>query len=54
MNEYDEEYQKFVNSMVEHCHCEYDKPCEGVLAGGLCDRKAMSRDFDSMEDGDEL
>lgn len=34
----DEEYAKFVESMVPHCHCapEY-RPCDGVLAGGLCD-----------------
>ena len=34
----DEEYQKFVESMVPHCHCaEQHRPCDGVLAGGLCD-----------------
>jgi hypothetical protein len=33
-----EEYQKFVEIMVEDCHChEAIKPCDGVLAGGLCD-----------------
>lgn len=32
------EYQKFVESMVPHCHCrERDRPCDGVLAGGMCD-----------------
>jgi hypothetical protein len=32
------EYQRFVESMVEHCHChEGNRPCDGVLAGGLCD-----------------
>lgn len=33
-----EEYQRFVESMCEHCHCiESNRPCDGVLAGGLCD-----------------
>lgn len=34
----DEEYQKFVESMVPYCHCSAQhRPCDGVLAGGLCD-----------------
>jgi len=34
----DEEYQKFVDSMVHYCHCgRQHRPCDGVLAGGLCD-----------------
>lgn len=32
-----EEYAKFVESMVSYCHCAHDRPCDGVLAGGLCD-----------------
>lgn len=33
-----EEYQKFVESMVPLCCCkESNRPCDGVLAGGLCD-----------------
>lgn len=33
-----EDYQRFVESMVEHCRCSASNcPCEGVLAGGLCD-----------------
>jgi hypothetical protein len=31
------EYAKFVESMVPHCRCDRDRPCAGVLAGGLCD-----------------
>lgn len=33
------EYEAFVESMVQHCHCRppFDGPCAGVLAGGLCD-----------------
>lgn len=49
-NPYDTpEYQQFVASMVKHCRCEYDQPCEGVLAGGPCDRKTSARDFDTYE-----
>lgn len=33
------EYQAFVESMVKYCRCEFDRPCEGVLCGGLCDEK---------------
>ena len=33
-----EEYEKFVQSMVSYCHCsEQHRPCDGVLAGGICD-----------------
>lgn len=34
-----EQYQKFVESMAQYCHCEpaSNRPCDGVLAGGLCD-----------------
>lgn len=33
-----EEYARFVASMVPHCHCcERNRPCDGVLAGGICD-----------------
>lgn len=33
------EYAAFVESMVKHCRCEpfSARPCDGVLAGGLCD-----------------
>ena len=33
-----EAYEKFVESMVPHCRCDAEyRPCDGVLAGGLCD-----------------
>ena len=34
-----EEYQRFVESMAEYCHCAapHPRPCDGVLAGGPCD-----------------
>jgi hypothetical protein len=32
-------YQAFVLEMTLRCHCtpESDRPCDGLLAGGLCD-----------------
>lgn len=39
-----EEYQKFVESMVPHCRCEFDQPCDGVLAGGPCDQRRRHND----------
>lgn len=33
----DEQYARFVESMAPHCRCSRDCPCDGVLAGGLCD-----------------
>lgn len=43
-----EEYQKFVESMAQYCHCEPigNRPCDGVLAGGLCDGMDWRRDYD--------
>lgn len=35
-----EDYERFVESMVPHCHCDPRfRPCDGVLAGGCCDRQ---------------
>jgi len=49
-----EEYQKFVASMVEHCHCcERNRPCDGVLAGGICDGVKESEFEDSFDDSRE-
>jgi len=31
------EYAAFVESMVPLCHCARNRPCDGVLAGGICD-----------------
>ena len=31
------EYADFVESMLPHCHCARNRPCDGVLAGGMCD-----------------
>lgn len=34
------EYQKFVEEQAQYCFCEPSdmRPCDGVLAGGPCDR----------------
>lgn len=46
-----EEYQRFVESMVPLCHCrESNRPCDGVLAGGICD--GMGDDPEPDEDAD--
>lgn len=32
------DYQRFVESCVPFCHCcSENRPCDGVLAGGMCD-----------------
>lgn len=38
-------YEKFVASCVPHCRCATQfVPCDGVLAGGLCDNQQDERD----------
>jgi len=54
-----EEYQKFVEEMANHCECHppFDRPCDGVLAGGPCDRMGQDKEFeadDKREDDDEI
>lgn len=38
------EYAKFVESMIPHCRCSHDRPCDGVLSGGLCDNIQREED----------
>lgn len=47
-----EEYQKFVESMAQHCHCEpaSNRPCDGVLAGGPYDGMDWRRDRDNEDE----
>lgn len=45
---YSEQYQKYVEECAKDCHCEVDKPCDGVLAGGICDRQKAHHD--TLED----
>lgn len=42
------EYQAFIEECLKHCHCEIDQPCDGVMAGGPCDRQKEHRD--TMDD----
>lgn len=45
------DYQRFVESMVPHCRCSGDRPCDGVLAGGLCDDVQEEREDEVALDG---
>lgn len=45
---YSEQYQKYIAACAKHCRCEFDSPCDGVLAGGVCDRQKDHRD--TLED----
>lgn len=52
-DEESEEYHKFVESRVPHCHCrERDRPCDGVLAGGMCDniQDSLEEEFEEQEE----
>ena len=40
----DEAYQAYIAECAKDCHCEVDGPCDGVLAGGPCDRIKDRRD----------
>lgn len=50
-----EEYARFVESMIPLCHCrESNRPCDGVLAGGVCDGVQEPREeFDRDDDDDQ-
>ena len=52
----DPSYQRFVEDMARECHCrEDDRPCDGLLAGGLCDShgKSPGEDCDWRDRGDQ-
>lgn len=47
-----EEYQRFVDSMFHECHCkESNRPCDGVMVGGLCD--GIEEEPERYEDEEE-
>lgn len=50
----DPEYQAFVEGQRKHCGCD-DRycPCDGVLAGGMCDDIHDDSHFDEDDDFDE-
>lgn len=45
----DPDYQAFIASMEKFCRCDYDRPCDGVLAGGLCDETREEMDDECHE-----
>ncbi len=50
-----EDYARFVESMVPHCHCDTRfKPCDGVLAGGCCDRQTEPDPDDDRDECPEI
>lgn len=45
-----QEYEKFVQGMARHCHCkESNRPCDGILAGGVCDGITEDEEDDDDE-----
>lgn len=49
------EYERFVASMVPHCHCaERYRPCDGVLAGGICDGMQDEPESEQDDGNEEL
>lgn len=49
----DDGYDKFVEEMSQHCRCcDSNRPCDGVLAGGICDN-IQETDEEIFEEYDE-
>lgn len=48
------EYERFVQYMANHCHCEPPdrRPCDGVLAGGVCDGAKEEPEEEEVKDWD--
>ena len=50
----DPEYQKFVIGQLKYCSCPIGHaPCDGVLAGGMCDRVQELDYFDEMDEDED-
>lgn len=51
-----EDYQRFLDSMIRYCHCspKFGGPCDGVLAGGLCDNLGNGPDEDAFDDDEDI
>lgn len=48
------EYHKFVESMFPHCGCKTsNRPCDGVLAGGVCDNVQEEPEDEESDDDTE-
>lgn len=50
-----EEYQKLMDELALKCTCTplSDRPCAGLMAGGLCDDLHMGRGSDLDDDENE-
>jgi hypothetical protein len=48
----DPSYQALVQELAAQCTCtpESDRPCSGLLAGGLCDDLHMGRELDDPDE----
>ena len=42
----DPEYQAWVGTLSRECTCSGDRPCDGLMAGGLCDDLHYDHDED--------
>jgi hypothetical protein len=51
----DPSYQALVQELAQKCTCtpESDRPCSGLLAGGLCDDLHMGWEITDEEDDTE-
>ena len=51
----DPSYQALVQELAHKCTCtpESDRPCAGLLAGGLCDDLHMEREITDEDDDTE-
>lgn len=47
-------HQAFVDEMVKLCKCSHDQPCDGLLAGGMCDNLHWSNEDERHDDDDDL
>lgn len=47
------DYQRFVADMAKHCRCTHNRPCDGVLAGGMCDGVIDDDDDFEWNDSDD-
>ena len=51
----DPSYQDLVAELAQECTCtpESDRPCAGLMAGGLCDDLHMGREITDEDDDTE-
>lgn len=46
----DPAYQKFVEDCAAICQCSGERPCEGLLSGGICDGIGVGHDNQTEDD----